>query len=230
MSYGTFHSVLNEDIRITPLLFAIHLLHILVSGSTASVSERCLEVQNWVLRETLRVLGRDTWSRVLSDDSHIFCVVVVFGSCGVSVFFGMLGSVVDPCPSSVPEAFEFSTHLSTCLSSPEETTSQKCGTFIVICSTTVLLPIVMEKCSQSMRRFLVNSVSLLAGDNFDGPLWLASSSRWEPTLSDCNQVAIFSMDVLSDLCTSMTTNVVGCICLLVTQFSGTGTHCTSVSS
>ena len=39
------HSVLGGDIRIT-----LHLLHVLVSGSTAFVSECCLEVLNWVFR------------------------------------------------------------------------------------------------------------------------------------------------------------------------------------
>ena len=49
----------------------------------ASISECCLKsAENWVLRETLRVLRCNTQFRVLSDDSHIFHVVVVFGSCG----------------------------------------------------------------------------------------------------------------------------------------------------
>ena len=56
--YEVSHSVLGGDIRITPVLFALHLLHVLVSGSIAYVSECCLEVLDWVLRIP-RLLGRN---------------------------------------------------------------------------------------------------------------------------------------------------------------------------
>ena len=42
------------------------------------------------------------------------------GSCGVYVFFGMLGSTVDTCPSSVVEAFGVFHTFSTSLRSSEE--------------------------------------------------------------------------------------------------------------
>ena len=74
MAYGTFHSVLGGGIRITLVLLALHLLHILVSGSVASVSECCLEVQNWVLRGFRGYSG------------------------------AMLGSIVDTCSASLPAA------------------------------------------------------------------------------------------------------------------------------
>ena len=74
MAYETFHLVLGGDIRITPVLFALHLLHVLVSGSITSVSERCLEVQNWVLQGFRGYSG------------------------------SMLGSMVDTCSASVTAA------------------------------------------------------------------------------------------------------------------------------
>ena len=74
MAYETFHLVLGGDIRITPVLFALHLLQVLVSGSITSVSERCLEVQNWVLRGFRGYSGP------------------------------MLGSMVDTCSASVTAA------------------------------------------------------------------------------------------------------------------------------
>ena len=64
---------------------------------------------------------------------------------------------------------EFSAHFSASLGSLEECRFAS-SQFGVICSTSVLLSSVMEKCSQSMWRFLVNSVSLLAGDSYDGSM------------------------------------------------------------
>ena len=60
-----------------------------------------------------------------------------------------LGCTVDTCPSSW-RLVEFSTHLSTCLRSPEKCRFASCGMFCVICSTSVLLPIVIEKCSHDI--------------------------------------------------------------------------------
>ena len=51
-----------------------------------------------------------------------------------------------------------------------ETTAQECGVLSVIGSTLVLLSSAMEKCAQAMWRFLVNVVSLLTGDSYDGSM------------------------------------------------------------
>ena len=98
----------------------------------------------------------------------------VLGSCGVSVLFGMLGSIVGTCSGgfwSVAHIFHVSEvvcGVHVCFFS--ETTAQECGVFNVIGSTPVLLSSVMEKCAQAMWRFPVNIVSLLVGDSYNGSM------------------------------------------------------------